>query len=102
MKIDKPHSLIDLPDFRALSKQKRHIKNSIYLRDRVFIEVTKTYEVFCGICKKLLGYKYATIDHIVPLSKGGTSFISNLQLTHEKCNWDKDAIASPKLNRRIA
>jgi 5-methylcytosine-specific restriction endonuclease McrA len=33
--------------------------------------------------------QYATLDHITPLSKGGTSKIANLQLTHMKCNGDK-------------
>ena len=30
--------------------------------------------------------QYASLDHILPLSKGGTSKIANLQLTHMKCN----------------
>lgn len=41
----------------------------------------------CGICgKSIINLKEATIDHIIPLSKGGHSGLSNLQLAHEKCN----------------
>ena len=33
--------------------------------------------------------QYATLEHIIPLSKGGSGRIANLQLTHMKCNEDK-------------
>lgn len=45
----------------------------------------------CGICKKdITNLKDATIDHIIPLSKGGHDGLSNLQLAHEKCNLNKN------------
>lgn len=31
----------------------------------------------------------ATIDHIQPLSKGGTDRIDNLRLTHARCNQER-------------
>ena len=33
--------------------------------------------------------QYATLDHILPVSKGGTNRTSNLQLAHNKCNNEK-------------
>lgn len=56
-------------------------------------KILKTQTV-CGICGKPvdLSLKYphplsATIDHIVPVSKGGhPSDINNLQLAHRCCN----------------
>lgn len=45
--------------------------------------------VCCGICGMPMRKQDATIDHIRPLSCGGTNNVSNLQLAHEKCNWDK-------------
>lgn len=56
-------------------------------------KILKTQTV-CGICGKPVDFslKYphplsATVDHIVPVSKGGhPSDISNLQLAHRCCN----------------
>lgn len=44
----------------------------------------------CGICgKNINNLKDATIDHIIPISKGGHSGLTNLQLAHETCNIKK-------------
>jgi 5-methylcytosine-specific restriction endonuclease McrA len=44
----------------------------------------------CIYCKKPLGTKYHA-DHIVPLSRGGSNWISNIQLTCGPCNNHKRA-----------
>jgi 5-methylcytosine-specific restriction endonuclease McrA len=45
----------------------------------------------CGICSKPIFFKKhnVTIDHIVPISKGGGNILSNLQLAHYECNQAK-------------
>ena len=39
----------------------------------------------------IVGNTYPSIDHILPISKGGTDEWENLQLAHFKCNWVKGA-----------
>ena len=50
----------------------------------------------CGICgkrvgRKATGHRSASLDHIVPLSRGGQNLYVNVQLTHLVCNWSKQA-----------
>lgn len=40
----------------------------------------------CGICGRPILDGEASIDHIVPLSRGGTNDLDNLRPTHEACN----------------
>ena len=40
----------------------------------------------CAYCGQHRNIKYMTVDHIIPLSKGGTDEIDNLQCTCKKCN----------------
>lgn len=40
----------------------------------------------CAICGKPVKFKEMTVDHRVPLTKGGTNDLGNLQLAHLSCN----------------
>jgi ribosomal protein S27AE len=48
----------------------------------------------CGICRKqvkaLRGPMRASIDHIIPLSRGGLHELTNVQLAHYRCNLAKN------------
>lgn len=54
---------------------------SLYLRDKGR----------CGICKKPVGRATASIDHIIPLSRGGSHTYGNVQLAHLICNLRRGA-----------
>ena len=43
----------------------------------------------CAICKQVMEYKNATVDHIIPISRGGMNNPNNYQLAHELCNSKK-------------
>jgi 5-methylcytosine-specific restriction endonuclease McrA len=44
----------------------------------------------CGIChKRIRRRKDASLDHIVPLARGGTHDLANVQVTHLFCNYSK-------------
>lgn len=40
----------------------------------------------CAICGKFVPYDEFTVDHIIPLEKGGTNAMVNLQCAHAWCN----------------
>ena len=47
-------------------------------------------EGHCGICGRFIPLEEYTIDHIIPLSKGGTNDLDNLQACCGFCNKAKD------------
>lgn len=70
------------------------------LTKQVFIEVVDPRVVFerdkgqCGICMKVVDVNSQwEVDHIVPISKGGTHCYANVQLAHRRCNRSKGAKA---------
>ena len=52
-----------------------------------FIELWRQDD--CGICGEYIDEKDKTIDHIIPLSRGGTILLDNMQVAHLKCNLRK-------------
>ena len=43
--------------------------------------------VRCFVCgEQITKESYATLEHILPVSKGGTDDMNNLALSHAKCN----------------
>ena len=44
----------------------------------------------CKYCGELIDHNNISMDHIVPLSRGGNSTIDNLQLVCKRCNIQKD------------
>jgi hypothetical protein len=66
---------------KAMSKVKRKNFSS---EDR--ITVYNQYEGKCGICGRFVPFDEFTIDHMIPLSKGGTNELKNLQCACKTCN----------------
>lgn len=65
------------------SNARQKFRNKVYLRD----------EGICQLCNEYvyLNVKYPdpmspSLDHKIPISKGGTNALYNLQLTHLSCN----------------
>lgn len=85
-----------------MSKQPRDSAQRIRLRARV-----KATQAACHICGKTIDYtlKYPdrmafTIDHVVPLHKGGTDTIENVKAAHAACNSKKRArLVAPIVKR---
>ena len=55
----------------------------------------------CQICGRLITYDDFTIDHIIPLAKGGTNNMSNLQSSCVRCNSIKADVLPDDFNSLI-
>lgn len=45
----------------------------------------------CYVCDNHMEFEETTLEHIIPLAKGGSNRDDNLSLSHEKCNLEKGA-----------
>lgn len=70
-------------DMAMRVKWHKHEKNII--KQRIF---ERDGDV-CYLCEQRIYYPTATIDHVVPLAKGGADDMSNYRLVHPLCNIQK-------------
>jgi 5-methylcytosine-specific restriction endonuclease McrA len=63
--------------FNKRTERKRSLRNELVAR----------YGRACWLCNRPIAHgDTLSIDHVRPLSKGGSSKIKNLRLAHERCN----------------
>lgn len=58
-------------------------------------------EGHCAICGEFISYMDFTVDHIIPLAKGGSNDISNLQCACGVCNRIKQDILPQDLMEKL-
>ena len=58
-------------------------------------------EGHCAICGEFVPYTDVTVDHIIPLAKGGSNDLSNLQCSCGVCNRIKQDILPEDLMKKL-
>lgn len=84
--------MLDKPPKAKKKKRSRARQAYISKRNKLFRKQKGCCKA-CGVkmqFSKINVHNSATIDHIIPRSKGGTSCWDNIQLLCFKCNWNKD------------
>lgn len=56
----------------------------------------------CGICGKPIDFEDMTVDHKIPISKGGANEFSNLQPACHCCNLIKNSLTMSELIEKMA
>lgn len=91
-----------LPTLPPPKPPKKKVKTNLSPKNREALYIHQ--EGRCTYCFRPISYQNATIDHIVPKSKGGQNIIDNLQLTCRECNQYKGPLSDDdwrqQLNRR--
>ena len=55
----------------------------------------------CAICGKPLQLQDVSLDHCIPLSRGGVDDIENLEITHKSCNSIKSNLLPEELSSEL-
>lgn len=55
----------------------------------------------CAICGRFVPYDEFTVEHIIPLEKGGSNAMENLQCAHSWCNLVKGNSLREELTRKL-
>lgn len=90
------------------ARQKQHrrrlLVKSAYIESVPFVELCERDQYICQLCGEPVDMdakhphpNSATMDHIIPLSQGGTHERNNIQLAHLSCNVRKGA-AMPEVH----
>lgn len=92
-------------------KQKRIPENQIVDKDITLEALYRRDSGVCYLCGKLcdwndkegfvVGASYPSIDHIVPVSRGGLHAWNNVRLAHFRCNVDKSDEIIPEAKKMI-
>lgn len=72
--------------FSTYGELPRRIKYYKHEKWRVITALFERDGDICYLCNKPMHLSGATIDHVMPLAKGGMDGMSNYRLTHLKCN----------------
>ena len=67
-----------------------------YTRDKIYKTVARQMHgsVPCWVCGSHVAPEDATLEHIQPLSEGGSSHQDNLAISHDRCNHKRHAKAA--------
>lgn len=86
-------------------RQRNNPSSQRALRKGAFVEhidkrvLWERFGRLCALCTQPIKFKHVTLDHIVPLSKGGLHSYENIQPAHGLCNhvkadgeWDPERL----------
>jgi 5-methylcytosine-specific restriction endonuclease McrA len=109
-KLSKYHGTHSKKVFHRLMKKSSTLRSSLKRRSRdyeVLFSCTlfeirqmlyKAYGKKCKYCKKTLLVDNIVCDHVKPISHGGASIMSNLQLICKSCNIKKGPLTHKEFN----
>ena len=79
---------------RNLARRAGDIERSVVFR----LQIAERDNWICGICDEEVDRTLshpdpmcASVDHVIPLARGGTNDLDNLQISHLRCNLSKGA-----------
>lgn len=95
----KDYQIVDLGNMKVVGDVHKIKRKQFSQTER--IKIYNNSKGRCAICGKFVPYDIFTIDHIIPLAKGGTNAINNLQVACGVCNLIKQDILPEDLMKKL-
>ena len=95
----KNYKIVDLETMQEVGDEHK-IKRKQFSQ-AVRIKIYNNSKGRCAICGKFIPYDSFTVDHIIPLAKGGSNAIDNLQVACGVCNLIKQDILPEDLMKKL-
>ena len=96
-----------LKDYKIVDLESMQVIGDVHKIKRRQFSQTERMAVYnnskgrCAICGRFVPYDSFTIDHIIPLAKGGTNAMDNLQVACSVCNLIKQDILPEDLMNKL-
>jgi 5-methylcytosine-specific restriction endonuclease McrA len=74
----------------SISRRKLGIPNIKDLQKVYELNIIKYGTLTCVLCEKPIAFGEDSIEHLLPLTRGGTNELENLGIAHKKCNFSKN------------
>lgn len=92
---------IPMPAQHVKEIQSEDMSKRIVFPQETRMSVYNQSEGRCVYCGRFIPFDEMTIDHIVPLSKGGTNYEKNLQCCCKECNLMKQDLLECDFNKKM-
>lgn len=80
-----------------MNARRRALQHNAFVEDVDRAELWRQHQGKCGICNQPVKLNKTTIDHIIPLCRGGDHSYENCQPAHSECNMIKDDMLPEEL-----
>ncbi len=88
----KHHGWQELSGQRCIECLQRRELRRLRRKEKAFVEPVTIHELYrrsggvCYLCRRKVSGREASVDHVMPLAKGGKHSYSNCRLAHRLCN----------------
>ena len=96
--------------YRRMRRPEEQRQRQEYLQSRpgqrIFIDnptrdAVRKKSQYCAICGKPIADEEYSVDHTIPISRGGNNSLENLRPVHRRCNMIKDNMLDNELSQHV-
>lgn len=98
---EKAEKLVDKEHAEWLSDRSIVLIMTKHEKQRIRNEVLERDDYICQYCGAELDEETATVDHVIPKSKGGSSYPDNMVCSCQQCNLEKGNMMPEKFQAEV-